>query len=125
MVFRSHDLPGGSLIDHGSSRAGRWLRDRRLRLAFWIAFFEGLLVVLHVLPWIAAIALAAAAVGLYVWIGREARSDIARQVSWIAAASQALMVLVPILIIVIGWLAILAVAILAVVALFLLFADRR
>ena len=124
MVFGSPDLPRGQLIDHGSTRAGRWLRARRLRFAAWIAVVEGLLVVLHVIPWFAAIALAALALGFYIWLGRELRSDAARQGSWIVAASQVLVVLVPVLVALIGGLAILAVGVLAVVALFVLFTDR-
>jgi hypothetical protein len=125
MVYGSPDLPRGQLVDHGSTRTGRWLRARRVRFAAWIAVIEGLLVVLHVIPWFAAVALAAAAVGFYVWLGRDLRSDVVRQGSWIAAASQVLVALVPVLVALIGGLAILAVAILAVVALVVLFTDRR
>jgi hypothetical protein len=32
-------------IEHGSTRAGRWLRRNRLQIAFWIAVIEGLLLV--------------------------------------------------------------------------------
>src|SRR5881392_1110190 len=124
MVLGSPDLPQRQVLDHGPTRAGRWLRARRLRFAAWIAVVEGLLVVLHVIPWFAAIALAALALGFYVWLGRELRSDAARQGSWIAAASQVLVVLVPVLVALIGGLAILAVGILAVIALFVLFTDR-
>src|SRR2546423_3504937 len=125
MVFGSPDLPRGQLIEHGSTRAGRWLRARRLRFAAWTAVVEGLLVVLHVIPWFAAIALAALALGFYVWLGRELRSDVARQGSWIAAASQVLVVLVPVLVALIGGLAILAVGVLAITAPFVVFTDRR
>jgi hypothetical protein len=124
MVFRPQGIPSGQLVDHGSTRAGRWLRVRRLRFAAWIAVVEGLLVVLHVIPWFAAVALAALALAFYIWLGRELRSDAARQASWIAAASQVLVVLVPVLVALIGGLAILAVGVLAVVALVVLFTDR-
>src|SRR2546421_9382220 len=124
MVYGTPDVPRGQLVDHRSTRAGRWLRAKRLRFATWIAVVEGLLVVLHVIPWFVALALAAAALGFYVWLGRELRSDVARQGSWIAAASQVLVVLVPVLVALIGGLAILAVGVLAIVALFVLFTDR-
>jgi hypothetical protein len=124
-VYSSPDLRSGQLVDHRSTRAGRWLRTRRLRFAAWIAVVEGLLVVVHVIPWFAALALAALALGFYIWLGRELRSDVGRQGSWIAAASQVLVVLVPVLVALIGGLAILAVGILAVVALVVLFTDRR
>jgi|SRR5436190_24182808 len=125
MVYSSPQLSRGQPLEHGSTRAGRWLRARRMRFAAWIAVLEGLLVVLHVVPWFAAVALAAAAVGFYVWLGRDLRSDVIRQGSWIAAASQVLVALVPVLVALIGGLAILAVAVLAVVALVVLLTDRR
>ena len=34
------------VIERGSTRSGRWLRERRLRLALWVAVVEGLLVAL-------------------------------------------------------------------------------
>src|SRR6266550_3630568 len=34
------------MIEAGSTRIGRWLRERRLRLALWVAVVEGLLVAL-------------------------------------------------------------------------------
>ena len=125
MVYGSPDIRQGQLVDHRSTRVGRWLRARRLRFATWVAVVEGLLVVVHVIPWFVALALAAAALGFYVWLGRELDSDAVRQGSWIAAASQVLVVLVPVLVALIGGLAILAVAVLAVVALLALFTDRR
>src|SRR5438874_511711 len=121
MVLGSPDLPQRQVLDHGSTRAGRWLRARRLRFAAWIAVVEGLLVILHVIPWFAAFALVAAALGFYLWLGRELRSDVARQGSWIAAASQIFVVLVSVLVPLIFGLAVLAVVILAVVALVVLF----
>ena len=32
---------GAHAIEHGSTRPGRWLRERRLRLTYWIAAVEG------------------------------------------------------------------------------------
>src|SRR6266567_2999926 len=82
-------------IEHGSSRAGRWLRERRLRITFWIAAIEGILYLVHVLHWWAAVALAVIAVGFWWYAGRRNKSDILRQLSWIFAASQLLVLLVP------------------------------
>ena len=96
-----------------------------MRIALSIAAIEGLLVVLHAIPKFAALAIAAVVILVYFAFGRETRSHAARQVSWIAAASQALMVLVPVLVILIGGLAFLAVAALAVFALVVLLGDRR
>ena len=112
-------------IEQGTTRLGRWLRERRLRLAAWIALAEAILLVLHVIPRLAALAVAAGLFLFYVFFGRSLRSDAVRQASWIAATSQILVALVPVLLIVVGTLALIAVGILAVVALVVLFTDRR
>ena len=125
MVLGRSVLGHGEVLDHGTTRSGRWLRARRVRIAAWIALLEGLLVVVHVLPRLPVFAVAAIAILVYLSVGRGARSDLLRQASWIAAASQALAVLVPVLLIVVTWAAVTAVVILAVVALIALFADKR
>jgi hypothetical protein len=125
MVFRTQGLGSGQLVEHGSTQLGRWLRARRLRIAAWIAVGEGLLVLIHVVPRLLAMVLAVAIVLLYFAFGRQLRLDSLRQVSWIAAASQALMVLVPVLAALIGGLAVIALVVLALVALFVLLQDRH
>ena len=117
-------MVGSEIIEHRSTRAGRWLRARRVRFALWIAVIEGLLVALHAISWWTALAIAVVFVAFYFVAGHRLRSDSARQVSWIAATSQALVALVPILVIVIGTLAVIAVGVLAVVALIALFSER-
>jgi hypothetical protein len=112
-------------IEHGSTRAGRWLRMRRLRFALWIAVVEGLLVVFHVIPVWAALLVAAIVLVLYLVVGRGLRNDALRQASWVAAASQAFVAMVPVLVALVGVVAIVAIALLAVVALIALFGDRR
>jgi len=119
------ELRHPTVVEHGMSPSGRWLRARRLRLALWIAVLEGLLVVVHVIPKWPALIVAGVLLALYVSLGRRIQSDAVRQASWIAAASQAFMALIPILVIVIGTLTLIVVGILAVVALVVLFADRR
>jgi hypothetical protein len=112
-------------IEHGSSRAGRWLRERRLRLTLWLAAFEGLLYVLHVLHWWAAVALAVIAVGLYWFTGRANRSDSWRQLTWIFASVQLLVLVVPLALGLVKAVAIGVLALLAIVALVVLFTERR
>ena len=85
---------------------------------------EGLLVAFDVIPWWLAVIAAAALVGFYFWAGRELRPDAAREASWIAATSQALVALVPILVAIVGTLALVAVGVLAVLALVALFTVR-
>jgi len=117
-------LGTGPVIEHRSTRAGRWLRVRRVRLAFWIAAIEGLLVVVHAISWWAAVAVAALVVLGWFSLGHRLESDAARQAGWIAAVSQALVALVPILVIIVGTVALILVGLLAAVALVLLFSSR-
>src|SRR2546423_13559830 len=104
-------LGGGPVVEHGSSRAGRWLRARRVRIAFGIAAIEGLLVVVHAIWWWAAIAFAVLVVVSWFSPGPRLRSDTTRQVGWIAAVSQSLVAFVPILVIIVGTLALIVVGI--------------
>jgi hypothetical protein len=124
MVF-GRDVPERPVLEHRSTRTDRWLREKRVRLALGIAVVEGLLVAFDVLSVWVALGVAVLAIAFYFWMGRELRSPSARQVSWIAATSQALVALVPVLVIVVGTLALIAVAVLAVGALVVLLADRR
>ena len=125
MVFRSHGVESGQLVEHGLTPLSRWLRAKRLRIAAWIAVVEGLLVLIHAVPRIPSLILAAAIILFYFGFGRQLRADSLRQVSWIAAASQTLVILIPALAVLIGGLAVIALVALAIVALFLLLQDRH
>jgi hypothetical protein len=115
---------GAHAIEHGTTRSGRWLRERRLRFTLWIAAFEGLLYLFHALNWWAAAGLAIVAVGFWWYVGRTNRSDTLRQISWIFAASQLLVLCVPMALALFKLAAIIVISILAIVALFVLFRDR-
>ncbi len=125
MVFGTPELERRPILEHGTSRTGRWLRDRRVRIALWIALVEAILVVFGVIPRLPALVVAVGLIGVYFAAGRRLPSYTARQASWIAAASQAFVALVPVLLIVVGTLALIAVGLIAVVALVVLFGDRR
>ena len=125
MVFGTPELERRPILEHGSSRTGRWLRERRARLALWIAVVEGALVVFGVIPRLPALVVAIGLIGAYFAIGRKLPSYTARQASWVAAASQAFVALIPVLLIVVGTLALIVVGLIAVVALVVLFGDRR
>jgi hypothetical protein len=125
MVSGRPELESGEVLEHRSTRTGRWLRERRLRVALWIAVIEGILVAFKVISWPVALVIAAAVIVLHFGVAVRARSDTLRQISWIAAVSQALVALVPVLVIVVGTLALIVVALLAVLALVLLLSDRR
>ncbi len=89
----SPDVVKGSSL----SRPGLWLREHRLRVTLITAFVEGLLVLVGVISWWLVVALAIVAVGFWGVAGRNYKSGTGRQVSWIFASSQAVVVLVPIL----------------------------
>jgi hypothetical protein len=124
-VAYDKSLAQGPVIEHQSSRTGRWLRARRVRIALWIAVIEGLIVAFEkdFSRW-TVIAIALPLLALYVVWGRNADSDTLRQISWIAAASQALAVVVVVLSFIITWLALVIAGIFAAIALLFLLVDR-
>jgi hypothetical protein len=113
-------------IESGSSKTGRWLRERRLKLAIWIAVFEGIVVALRgdVSRW-TVVGIAALVLIIYVLLRDRIRWDAGHQVLWIVAASQALAVLVVILAFIVGSVALILVGLFAVIALVYLFSDLR
>jgi hypothetical protein len=114
------------VIDARSSRASRWLRERRLRLALWIAVLEGIVVAVRgdISRW-TVLVIAALVLLLYVSLRERLNWDAGRQVLWIVAASQVMAVLVVILAFVVGVIALILVALFAIVALVYLFSDLR
>lgn len=114
------------MIEAGSTRVGRWLRERRLRLALWVAVIEGLIVALEndISRW-TVLVVGVIILAFYVLAGRNMGWDVGRQLSWIAAASQALAVLVVLLAFVLQVVAIALVAIFAIAALVYLFSDYK
>lgn len=113
------------VLEHGSSRSSRWLRANRVRIALWIAIIEGVLVVFDVIDVLPALLVAALVVGAYFWLSQRLRPGLARDGLWIGAVSQAMVALVPVLVLVVGTLALIAVGILAAVVLVLLLTGRR
>jgi hypothetical protein len=114
------------MIEHGTSRTGRWLRARRNRIAVSIAVVESIVVVIfHDVSRWSVIGLALLAFVLYWFAGRTSRSDTFRQSSWIFATSQLLAVFAAILAFILLWTAILAVCVFAAIALFFVYTDRR
>lgn len=108
------------------SKTGRWLRERRVRIALIIAAVEAIIVaVFHDVSRVSVFVLAILALALYWWGGRRSRSDTFYQASWIFAVSQLLAALAAIFAFIVFWSAIMLMAIFAVVALFYVFTDRR
>jgi hypothetical protein len=124
-VAYDKSLQQGRVIEHQSSRTGRWLKARRIRISLWIAVLEGLVVAFEkdFSRW-TVIIVALPLLALYLVWGRTASSDTLRQISWIAAASQSLAVVVVILSFVLAWLALVIAGIFAAIALLFLLADR-
>ena len=114
------------IIEAGGTRVGRWLRGRRVRLALWVAVIEGLLVALtpDLTKW-TVLVIGAILLAFYMVAGRNMSWDVGRQLSWIAAASQALAILVVIFAFVFKLVAIVAVVVFAIIALVYLFSDHR
>jgi len=114
------------VIDAHSSRASRWLRERRLRLALWIAVLEGVVVAVRgdISRW-TVLLLAVGVLAIYVALRERVHWDAGRQVLWIVAASQALALLVVIVAFIVGVIALVLVGLFALAALVYLFSDLR
>jgi predicted membrane metal-binding protein len=114
----------GTAIEHESSQGGRWLREHRVRTALWIAVLEVVLAAITAsVSKYTIIALGLITIPVYLIWGKDQRGTI-RQVSWIAAASQALAVVAILLSHFIGLFVLVLAGIFAAVALFLIFADK-
>ena len=103
---------------------GTSLRHNRIKIALWIAVAEGLLTLVGVVPHWVVYGLAVVAIAFWAAAGRNYKSVLARQLSWIFATSQAAAVLVPIVWFIAKWAAITAIAVVAIVALIYLFTER-
>lgn len=114
-----------SSIEHRRGRIGTLLRERRWTLVLWVVLVEGILVLFDAVPWWTVLVLAAGAFVFYVAVGRGHRNGVIREGSWIAAVSQLVVVLVPVLALVVTTLAVVALVLVAVGALALLLLDRR
>ncbi len=117
-------LEPGAVVEHDESRGSRWLHERRISLAIGVAIVEGVLIVAGELSKALALIVAIAVVVGYFALADRLRPGVGREVAWIAAVSQAIVMLVPLLVIVIGTLTLIAIAVIGVLALVLLFSRR-
>ena len=123
----------GETDEHGSTRAERWVRRKRLDIAVAIALAEGLLIVAAASPGLRLALLVLGAVLIVAYFGayyrdraaRARRVGLGHDLSWIVALSQALVIVVALAFIVLKLVAIVAVCVIAVVALVVLLTDRR
>jgi hypothetical protein len=113
------------VIEAGDGGRGLWIRERRLRLALLIGLVETVFVLWGGLGWFWVLALAAAAVALYVFVARGVRFHSFREVAWIFAASQLIAVIVPVLWAVAKFFAVVILVLMAALLLVMLLMDRR
>jgi hypothetical protein len=114
--------PSSHPAEHGP---GVWLRERRHRLALWIAAAEGVVVAVSpdLTKW-TVVALTAVS-GIAWALGRNSRSNGLRQGLWIFVVSQLLAVVLVLFAVFFKWLLILGLIACAVIALAFLWLDRR
>jgi hypothetical protein len=107
------------------SRPGRWLAERRLKIALGIAVLEGIVVAVEkdFSRW-TVIIISAPIIAFYLFAGRALQSDTGRQLSWIAAASQAFAVILCVVALVIGAFVLIVAGVFAAIALILLLGER-
>ena len=114
------------IVESGSTRGGRWLKERRIRITLWVAVIEGLIAAFsHDIGRWTILVMAVIVLAFYIAAGRHFKWDVARQLSWIAAASQVLAILVVIFAFILKLVAIVAIVGLALLALYYLFSDTR
>jgi hypothetical protein len=113
------------VLEHREGRSSRWLRGNRLRVAFLIALVETVLVIAGVMGWYWALALAAVIFAFHFFVGRKLRWEWARQLSWTAAVSQTLPVLIPFAALVVSTLLVIAIVAAAIVVLAYVIFGRR
>jgi hypothetical protein len=114
------------MIEAGSTRGGRWLQARRLKLALWVAVIEGIIVAVSpdLTRW-TVLVIGVIVLAFYALAGRSMRWDVGRHLSWIAAASQAMALLVVLFAFVFEWIAVGLIAVIAIVALIYLFGEHK
>ena len=112
------------VIEHRQSASALWLRERRMRLALLIAFVESLLVLFSAHGWRYVIIAVILALAAYWFLGRR-RPGVVYEITWVAAVSQLLAVLVPVLWVLVKTLALIVLIALAVFLLAALLLDRK
>jgi hypothetical protein len=100
------------------------ITDTRVKIALLIAGFEGLLLLFGRLSRWVVIAVAIPLVLLYLMKGREMKPGLGRDVLWVVAVSQVLVILAAIVAFFVGLLILVLLGIFAAVALALIFWDQ-
>jgi hypothetical protein len=112
------------VVEHRQSSSALWLRERRVRLALLIAFVESLLVLTSDHGW-RYVAIAALITTLAYWFGGRRMPGVVYEITWVAAFSQILALLVPFFWGLLWWLGTLALVVLGLLMLAALLLDRK
>ncbi len=112
-------------VEPTTSDTGRWLSQRRLKIALGLAVLEGILVAVEkdFTRW-TLIIVSAPIILFYLLAGRSLDSETGRQLAWILAAAQAFAVILCIVALVIGAFVLIVAAVFAVVAVVLLLGEH-
>ncbi|HEY7381082.1 MAG TPA: hypothetical protein VH572_07725 [Gaiella sp.] len=113
------------VIEHGESRTARRLRRNRTKVALVVAALEGVAVLAGAVPWWLVVLVALGSLAAWAGFARFHASRTVRDVTWVVAVSQLLVVLVPIAAGIVLALAVVVLVVLVGVALAALFLDRR
>lgn len=118
-------MAGYPLIERSPRQGTAWLAANRLRLAAAIGLTETILVAADVFRWRWAILVAVVLVAFHLLVGRRAAPAAVREASRIAALSQVLPLLAPLVVLVVGTLVLIALAVLVGIIVAMLLLDRR
>ena len=118
-------LEPGAVVEHRQGPTTRWLHERRVSLAIGVAIVEGVLIVAGELSKALALIVAIGLVVGYFTLRDRVTSDTVRQGFWVAAASQAIVVTVPIVVAITSVAALIVLALIGIAALLVLLGDRR
>ncbi len=114
----------GRPVRPGGSRPARWLRTHRVKIALLAGAAMTLAIIFTQATWWWAVLVALVVFAFYAFVGRRARSQMVRQVSWIAAAAFVLPVVLPIVGIFVTTIAIIGIVAFVVIIALMLLLDR-
>jgi hypothetical protein len=112
-------------VEPKGTRASRWLRERRLKIALAIGVVEAILVLTSQIRWFWVLGVFLLLVAAYWYVRSNVANETVRQLAWTAAFSQVVPFVVPLLWGIVKTAAIVVLVIVALVAVLLLLFDRR
>jgi hypothetical protein len=112
-------------VEQEGSRASRWLRERRLKIALAIGVVEAILVLTSQIRWFWVLGVFLLLAAAYLYVRRNVANETVRQLAWTAAFSQVVPFVVPLLWGIVKVVAIVVLVIVALIAAALLLVDRR